>query len=317
MRKKIVSIIVPVFNEEEVITLFHQALINELKKIERFAFEIIYVNDGSADNTGNLLRELDFMNFNKKIINLSRNFGHQAALTCGLDNSSGDAAITIDSDLQHPPSLIAKLIEKWEQGYDIVYTIRNDNNNLNLFKRVSSKLFYKIINILSQTEVKQNAADFRLLSRKVIDILKNDLRERERFLRGLISWLGFRTVGVEFNVEKRALGRSKYTFAKMLKLGLTGIISFSNFPLKIGIFLGLMLLGFSLFYGAYSIIAGLVNGTAVPGWTTLMIFLMFFSSLQFLLIGLLGYYIGFIFNEVKGRPIYIISDIIKDTNDRR
>lgn len=314
MRKKI-SIILPVYDEEEGILYFHEQLLLVLNTIEGYDFEILYVDDGSNDRSNYILNDLAKEDDRIVVVRLSKNFGHQRALTCGLDHSTGNAAITMDSDLQHPPKLIPELIKKWAEGNEIVYTIRNNNKSLGIFKRLSSKLFYKIINILSKTEINENAADFRLISRKIIDLLKNDIKERDRFLRGLINWVGFRSVSVEFEVEKRLYGKSKYTFSKMLRLGLTGIVSFSNFPLKLGIIIGFVLLLASLTYGTYSIIIGVVTGKSVPGWTTLMIFMMFFSSLQFLLIGLLGYYIGYIFDEIKQRPIYIVDSVFKKDSD--
>lgn len=308
---KTISIVVPVFNEEEGIKNFHSVLSEVLSKINGYCFEIIYVNDGSNDNSPLLISELSYIDKRIILINLSRNFGHQNALTCGLDYASGDAAITMDADLQHPPQLINELILKWEEGYDIVYTVRKDNDSVGILKRISSKIFYKLINILSNTKITESAADFRLISRKVVKVLKHDLNERDKFLRGLISWIGFKTTKVNFEVGTRKYGKSKYTFLKMLKLGFTGIASFSNFPLKLGIFFGSVLMLLSILYGVYSVILGLISGKAVPGWTTLMIFIMFFSSIQFLLIGLLGYYIGYIFNEVKKRPSYIVDSIIR------
>lgn len=311
MSKKI-SIILPVLNEEDGILRFHNELTKAINPLIRFTFEIIYINDGSTDKTQHLLSKIARKDKGIILVNLSRNFGHQNAISCGLDMCSGDAAITMDADFQHPLQLIPALIEQWEQGFDIVYTIRKNNRSISLLKRFTSKMFYKVINMLSKTKINENAADFVMISRKIIDLFRHNIRERERFLRGLINWVGFKSTSIEFEATKRLYGKSKYTLSRMARLGFSGIASFSDFPLKLGIIIGSVLMMSSILYGTYSIIIGLVSGESVPGWTTLMIFLMFFSSLQFLLIGLLGYYIGYIFDEVKQRPIYIIESVIKN-----
>jgi len=309
--RRLISLILPVYQEEEGIIEFHQELRLQTDMLKEFEFEFVYVNDGSTDTSGKLLKKLAKDDCRITVINFSRNFGHQIAVTCGLDHSRGDAVISMDTDLQHPPQVIPELISKWQEGYDIVYTVRKGVGETGLVKRITAKFFYKLINLLTRTNIRENAADYRLLSKEVVRIFKNDVKERIRFLRGLISWVGFKSVGVEFEVQPRLKGKSKYNLKKMLEFAVAGITSFSTVPIKIFFFAGLLLMVVSIAYGTYSIVIGFIHKTIVPGWTTLLVFLMFFSSIQFLGLGLLGFYIANIFEEVKKRPLYIIKSIIK------
>ncbi len=305
-----ISIVVPLYNEEKVLPFFYKALCEELDRIRKlrecgFYAQVLFVSDGSLDRSEQVIRELNQQDSRVEGIFLSRNFGHQAALTAGLDFAKGDAVICMDADLQHPPTLINDFIEYWLQGYDVVYTIRKTKKITT--KQLVSSLFYKLINLISETPIQPDSSDFRLIDKRVADVLRNDIRERHRFIRGIISWVGFKSIGLEFEVGIRVSGKSKYSLAKMMRLALSGIISFSTIPLKLGIYLGSFLALASFCYGLYAIAASII-GVAIPGWASLLAVITFLGAMQLLLIGLLGLYVGYMFEEVKGRPIYIISN---------
>lgn len=310
--RKLISIVVPVYQEEEVIAAFYRNLTAVLEESPDYAYEVIFVDDGSTDGTakiiGNMVEAGEAANCKFKLISFSRNFGHQYALTCGFDHAQGDAVITMDSDLQHPPELIPRLIEFWERGYDIVYTVRTAPQ-AGRIKNITSRLFYTLVNLLSEIPINQDAADFRLVSRRVAAVFQKDIRERDRFLRGLTSWVGFRSIAVDYTPQPRAAGKSKYSFKKMWRLATSGLLSFSTIPLKLGIYLGVAMGTVSLAYGAYALIMYFLTDRAVTGWTSLVIFISAISSLLFVLLGLIGVYIGRIFEEIKHRPLYIIRDI--------
>jgi dolichol-phosphate mannosyltransferase len=314
MKKKtenLVSIIVPCFNEEEVIVKFYNELCSVLNDIDKYNFEIIFINDGSIDKTKEIINNLILNDERIALINFSRNFGHQNALTCGIDYASGDAIISLDSDLQHPPRLIKSLIKKYEEGNDIVYTVRKDNHNIGRFKKFSSKLFYKIFNKLSNLSIEANTPDYRLISKKVQLVFKNNLREYSRFLRGLFSWVGFKSTFIEFEVEKRAAGVTKYKLKNMLRFSRDGITSFSEFPLKIGLWLGLFATIVLCLYGLFVLAQYFIYGDTISGWTSLALLISFIGAIQFILIGIIGAYIGYVFAEKKSRPLYIIDTIDK------
>jgi polyisoprenyl-phosphate glycosyltransferase len=304
----VISIVVPVFNEEAVIPLFYSRLDKVLSELE-YQFEIIFVNDGSNDNTLGVCKKLCVKDSRVAVINLSRNFGHMSALTAGIDYSKGEAVICMDGDLQHPPELIPQMIERWLEGYDIVFTVRRQTQKVNFFKHLTAEFFYGVFNGLSAVKIHKNAADFRLISREVAEVLRKDIRERHRFMRGLVSWVGFSSCSLDFVVEKRCAGESKYSFFKMLRFAVIGITSFSVIPLRVSFFLGLFIAFCCLLYGAYAIYMKLVAHSSVPGWASLVVGFSFISSLQLVFLGLLGEYIGYIFEEVKGRPIYIVEGV--------
>lgn len=306
--KSLISVVLPVFNEQEGIGYFHDQLCSELAKIDSlYSFELVYVDDGSSDATNYLLSQLDFKNHSYQILKLSRNFGHQAALSCGLDHCMGEAAITMDTDCQHPPATITKFIEKYNEGYDVVFTEREDHDAISSKKKFSSRVFYALFNFMSEQKIQINTSDFRLLSRKVVDVFKNDIRERQRFMRGLSSWIGFKSISIKYKAEARVAGTTKYTSSKMLRLASSGLISFTDGPLKLGIYIGAVMFICSFSYLLISIVIGLISGSLVRGWTSMLSILIFLSSIQFILIGILGLYIKDILIEVKGRPIYLIE----------
>lgn len=302
------SIVIPVYNEADNLPELYRRLHDVLTALGEM-YEMIFVNDGSADRSLEIMKRLREQDHNIKIINLSRNWGHQVALTVGLDHAGGQATITMDADLQHPPECIPLLVKEWRNGYEIVQTIRQGTADSGLFKRLTSIWYYALFQAISQTDIQPGAADFRLLDAKPQAALKN-LRERRRFLRGLVPWLGFRTTYVTYSAEQRFAGQTKYSLLRMMGLALSGILSFSTFPLRLSLYLGLLLGLLNGLYVLYIFHKYLFRDGIVPGWTSLMLVLLFLSSVQFITQGILGEYVATIFEEVKQRPLYMIQDLI-------
>jgi glycosyltransferase involved in cell wall biosynthesis len=303
-----VSIAIPVFNEEENISVLFDRLKTILRELP-YTFEILFIDDGSTDGTYLAIKALQQHDPRVKALSFSRNFGHQAALTAGLQFATGDAVITMDGDLQHPPSLIPTLIEKWQEGFQIVYTTRESTVDEPFFKKITSHVFYRIINAFSDTHVQPFGADFRLLDRSVVNSL-NTLEERDRFLRGLIGWMGYSATGVPFTADARMAGTSKYSTRKMMKFALDGILSFSAAPLHLVTYLGLIVSVLSFLYGFYSIYAYFFTSLTIPGWTSILVAVLFLGGIQLISIGFVGEYLIRIYNEAKGRPLYIIKDTV-------
>lgn len=306
---KKITIVVPVYNEQDNLREFYKRIVSVLDK-EKYEYGLIFVDDGSSDDSRRILRELAKDDHRVEAYLLSRNYGHQLAITCGLDNADGDAVITMDGDLQHPPELIPELLRLWEQGNEIVQTQRMATEDAGIVKNLTSSCYYKLINALSKVEITPGGSDFRLMDRIAVDALKQ-YREKARFIRGMVKTLGFREQTLAFVAPPRFAGKSKFSFKKMLHFAFDGITSFSNLPLRwafyLGLFFGLsslMLLG-HIFYATY------VTGDTVPGWPTIMCCMLFLGGIQLVGIGILGEYIGRIFTEVKNRPLYIVGSHIK------
>ncbi|PIF45311.1 dolichol-phosphate mannosyltransferase [Chryseobacterium sp. 52] len=299
-----ISIIVPCFNEEENIDPFYTLLKSVVNK---YHYEIIFINDGSTDQTLERIKEIAESDPNITYISLSRNFGHQNALKAGYDYADADCVVCMDSDMQHPPTVIDMLIEKWMDGYEVVYTIRNDGENVPFMKKMTAKLFYRFLNYISKIELTPNAADFRLIDRKVLLAIKS-FNEENPFLRGLIAWMGYKQIGVEYQVEKRQFGNSKYPLKKMLSFSLKGITSFSISPLRVSSIIGFLFSGISFLYGFYAIYLHLFTQQTIQGWTSIIVSFLFVTGLQFLMIGIIGEYIGKGFMEAKKRPNYLVSE---------
>lgn len=303
----LVSIVTPFYNESEGVESFFVTLTRTLDLVPQVKFEFIFVDDGSRDKTLDKLIFLSRIDSRIIVIELSRNFGKEAALSAGLDYASGDAVIPIDSDLQDPPELIPELIETWLQGYDVVLAKRTDRSSDSLLKRSTAKMFYWVHNLLSGIKIPENVGDFRIMDRIVIDALK-EFPERQRFMKGLFAWSGFRTTSIEFTREKRAEGFTKYSIWKLWNLALEGITSFSTAPLKVWTYLGISGSLFAFLYGAFILMRTLLYGRDVPGYTSLIVVILFLGSLQLISIGTLGEYIGRIYIESKQRPKYIIRN---------
>lgn len=300
---KKISIVIPAYNEEGNINTVYQTLNDTLSKLT-YVHEIIFTDDGSSDHTLANIKALASQHNNVFYIEFSRNFGHQAALKSGIDYASGDCVISMDCDMQHPPTLLPDMIKKWEEGYDIVYTRREDDERLPFFKRITSNLFYWINNKLSGVKLEKGVADFRLMDMRSAHVLAG-LSERDLFIRGLVKWMGFRQYAIDYKPDKRHSGKTKYNVQRMFRLALQGITSFSTAPLYMAVYIGFFLAIASLLYLPYVIYSFLVHD-AIAGWTSLILTIAFFGGVQMMLIGILGIYIGKLFMQAKNRPNYII-----------
>ena len=304
----LISIVVPCFNEADSLAQFRDALLPVLESIEGLGWEIICIDDGSTDAT--LTRLIDLSNADPRfrILELSRNFGKEAAMTAGLDAARGDAVIPIDADLQDPPALIAAMVEAWRAGAEVVLARRSDRSTDAMLKRKSASWFYGLHNRLSHTKIPENVGDFRLMDRVVVDALKR-LPERQRFMKGLFAWVGFRTVTIDYVRPLRASGVSKFSGFALWNFAMEGFTSFSTAPLKIWTYLGAASALLTLVYAIFIIVHTLIVGNAVPGYASLLVAILFFGSVQLMSIGLLGEYIGRIYLETKQRPAYLIRKI--------
>lgn len=299
----LVSVVVPCHNEEGNIAQLHQELVQALQ--DEFEFELLFIDDGSTDDTVAAVQELIATDKRVKLIELSRNFGHQAALKAGLDHATGNCVISMDADLQHPPSVMMELLQKWQEGFEVVYTQRLPDKELSFLKRKTSYFFYRLAQKLSSVPLHKGTADFRLLDRKVVDVLC-ELEERYLFYRGLVSWVGFRQTAVEYKAADRFAGKTNYTYRKMLSLALSGITSFSIRPLQLSIVLGFIIATLAGIYGMYVIYAFAFTDQALPGWTSTTASVLFIGGIQLILLGILGEYVGKGFMEGKRRPPYVI-----------
>lgn len=300
-----ISCIVPVFNEEKNVETFFPALVNELKKITD-RYEIIVIDDGSHDETiAKILQHPK--NLSIKALRFSRNFGKETALTAGLEHCSGDVAILLDADFQHPIDIIPQFIAKWSEGYEMVFGMRENRKNETRIKRNFAKLFYWLMSKMTSIDIPNNAGDFRLLDRKVINAL-NEFQERTRFMKGLYAWVGFKKTSVPFEVQERAAGKSAWRLTRLVELAITGITSFSDVPLRVWGFIGFVISSIALVYALYFLAYTLIYGADLPGFPSIIVAVMFLGGIQLLSIGILGEYIARIFTEVKQRPKYIIEN---------
>ena len=309
---KKVSIVVPVFNEEDNLHEFYKQATTVMQK-EKYEYNLIFVDDGSRDSSALILSELSKQDAHVEAYLLSRNYGHQMALTCGLDHADGDAVITMDGDLQHPPELIPQLLRLWEQGNEIVLTKRMATEDAGFFKNITSSLYYKLINTLSNVEITPGGSDFRLMDRIAVDAFKQ-YRERARFIRGLVNTLGFKVAVLEFVAPPRFAGHSKFNLKKMLHFALDGITAFSNIPLRWSLYVGLLCGLCSILLLGHVFFVKFVTNDAVPGWATTTVCVLFLGGIQLVGIGILGEYIGRIFEEIKHRPLYLVARHIQNCN---
>ena len=304
---KKISVIVPMYYEEKVAEECYKRLTACLQKLTDYTYEIIIIDDGSKDKTLEILENIASKDDKVKVISFSRNFGHQAAVTAGLKHVSGDAIIIIDADLQDPPELIPQMIQLWEQGNEIIYAKRKKRKGESPFKLLSAKLFYQILNALSDTEIPKDTGDFRLVDRKVVDTI-NNMPEHNKFLRGLFSWVGYKQIPFEYEREERFAGKTKYPLRKMLKLASDAIISFSTKPLKLVGLLGFISIVISILILIYALLSYFLKLNQLSaGWTSLMVAITFFAGVQLLSIWIMSEYIGRIYDETKQRPQFIIN----------
>ena len=315
MKKVLISIVIPCYNEEEVI---HETV----KRMNVFCsnldsnldIELVFVNDGSKDDTLNILKSYAKDDKKIKIISFSRNFGHQVAVTAGIDASKGDAVVLIDADLQDPPEVIYEMIQKWREGYDVVYGVRTHREGETAFKLATAKMFYRFLNKLSDVDIPLDTGDFRLMSRKVVDTIVG-MPEKDRFVRGMVSWAGFKQIALPYKRAVRFAGESKYPLKKMIKFAIDGILSFSSKPLQISVYIGVMSAIISVIGIIYALSMRIFTNTWVEGWTALMFTVLFFGGLQLISIGIVGEYIGRIYKELKNRPLYVVDEYIGFEND--
>lgn len=306
--KDLISIVVPMYYEE----LVAQECYNRLKKVmldNDINYEFVFVNDGSQDHTMDILREIASKDHRTKVINFARNFGHQNAVTAGVDHANGDAIVIIDADLQDPPELIPDLIEKWKEGYEVVYAKRKARKGETFFKLLTAKYFYRFLNYMSDIEIPKDTGDFRLIDRQVAQVFKR-MTERNRFIRGMISWIGFRQTYVEYERDERFAGETKYPLKKMLKFASDGIFAFSSKPLRLVTGLGSVSVLISIALLLYSIIVKVIGYQIETGWASIMVAISFFSGIQLLSLGIIGQYIARIYDESKNRPVYIVKETL-------
>ncbi len=302
-KNKNISIIIPCYNEESNIEPLYKNIVEVLPNM---SLEIIFVDDGSSDQSLLKIKQLSKKTEGVKYISFSRNFGHQKALMAGLYHATGDAVVSMDADMQHPAEVIPELIKYWEAGFDIVYTIRKDQK-LPFVKKMTASLFYKIINKLSDVPIEKGTADFRLLDRKVVDVLKQ-MRETHTFYRGLIPWVGFKSKGIEYLAQDRLFGNSKYTFRKMMNFAIDGLTSFSTKPLRVFIYIGFTIALLAFVYGLYAIYSSVFTNQTISGWGSTISVILFIGGLQLIILGVIAEYVGKIYLESKNRPNYIIKE---------
>lgn len=298
-----ISVVIPVYNEEPNLLTLHKRLSNVISRGD----ELIFVDDGSNDQSWDLISRLHREDNRVRAIRLSRNFGHQVALMAGIDIAKGNAVITMDADLQHPPEFIASLVSKWKEGYEVVYATRSHRGHLRLFKRLTSSSFYRLTQLIARRAPPPLAADFRLLDMKVVNELRK-LKERTRFLRGLVGWVGFEEICIPYEEDRRHAGTSKYTFAKMVRLAVDGITAFSSFPLRLSFYFGLLVSILSFIYALYAIYVHFFTSEAVPGWTSVLVSVLFLGGVQLITLGIVGEYLSRVYEEVKERPLYIVRE---------
>lgn len=304
---KKVSLLIPAYNEEETLPLLYNEINKVLEDIEGFKFEILFVNDGSTDNTLNILRNMQKNDFRINYISFSRNFGKETAMAAGFDYINGDAVIIMDADLQDPPELIKEMIKYWEEGYDDVYAKRRSREGETWFKRFTSYAFYRLLQKVTKIPIQKDTGDFRLLDRRAVESLKK-IREKQRYTKGMFSWIGFNKKEILFDRRPRKAGETKWNYLKLFNLALEGVTSFTTFPLRISTILGIAVSIFSIVYMFIILIKSIIWQDAVKGYPSMMVTILFLGGVQLISLGIIGEYVGRIFNETKYRPLYIIDE---------
>lgn len=310
-RPALISVIVPIFNESEVLQAFHARSSAALARIPNTAYELVYVDDGSRDDSYSQLAALAADDPRVRVVKFSRNFGHQIAITAGLDYAKGDAIVVIDADLQDPPEVIEQMVGKWREGYDVVYGRREKRAGESALKLVTAKAFYRVLTSITKIEIPTDVGDFRLISHRAAEHLRN-MREKDRFVRGLVSWIGFRQTALLYKRDARHAGESKYPWRKMMRFALDGITSFSTVPLKLASWLGYAAAGIAFLY-MLSVPVQKFFDVTVPGFPTTVVAVLFLGGVQLICLGIIGEYIGRIFNEIKPRPMYIVEECLGES----
>ena len=305
--RALLSVVVPCFDEEAVIGETHRRLVATLQSVPELDFELVYVDDGSRDATLNLLCDLQRADARVRVLALSRSFGHEIAMTAGLQCAAGDAVVLIDADLQDPPEVIPEMLERWRQGADVAYGLRTERDGETRFKRWTAGVFYRLLNRLTDIPIPLDTGAFRLMDRKVVDAVLA-MPERDRFVRGMVPWTGFRQEPVPYRRAARAAGETKYPFGKLLRLAIDGIVSFSLVPLRLATWLGILAAGLALAGIVYGLVLRLFTAAWVSGWASLLVAVLFLGGVQLLCLGILGAYLGRIYGEVKRRPLYLVKE---------
>ncbi len=300
------SLVIPIFNEEETLPELHQRLQAFFGSLQE-TWEVIFVDDGSVDRSSEMLREMASVEQRYRVVTFGRNFGHQIAITAGVDYAEGEAVVVMDADLQDPPEVVADMIAKWREGYDVVYGVRTKRIGETFFKKFTAKMFYRLLRVMLGFDIPVDTGDFRLMSRRVVVTLRS-LRERHRFVRGMVAWVGFRQTKVFYERQGRFAGETKYPMAKMIRFAIDGITSFSIVPVKMATWLGVLCGMGAIGIGAWALYQKLTGGFVVIGWTTIMMLVAACSSAQLLMTGVLGEYVGRIYEEVKKRPLYTVRE---------
>ncbi len=310
----LITLLVPVFNEEKAVDLFIETVEKKLSG-QDFNFDYLFIDDGSSDGTLEKLTELSKENHKIKVIVLSRNFGKEAAMTAGIDQAKGDALVPIDVDLQDPPEVIIDFVEQWRIGYDVVYGKRSSRGAEGLVKSISSQWFYKVFNFFSHTQIPEDVGDFRLIDRRVIEVIKR-LPERSRFMKGLFAWAGFKSKAVSYVRPERAAGSSSWNYWRLWNFAIDGVVGFSTSPLRVWSYFGFLVSFFAFFYGSFIIYQAIFSGLDTPGYASTMTVILFLGGIQLISIGILGEYLGRLFVEVKGRPVYIVDRLISEGDEK-
>lgn len=317
-RRGCLSVVIPFYNEGPNIEALFARLVPVLDGLD-MDWEVVCVNDGSRDDTIDRLLDVHDREARVKVVDLSRNFGKELALTAGLRHTAGQAVVMIDADLQHPPEVIKDMLDKWREGFEMVIAVRRDREQESAVKRMAAKLFYDLFGRVSEVRLPQGAGDFRLLDRKVVNVL-NAMPEHARFMKGLYAWVGFRQISIPFDVAERAHGETKFNLFRLYRLAIDGITSFTSLPLKVWTFMGMLVASFALLYGFVFIVKTLILGIDVPGYPSLIVAITFFSGVQLISLGVIGEYLGRVFSEVKNRPLYVVREAhgcAEDVDKRR
>jgi len=302
----LLSIVVPIYNESLNIDGFFARLVPVLESLGE-PFEVICIDDGSKDDSVLRLKRRNEADPRLKLLVFSRNFGKEAALSAGLANAIGDAVIPIDADLQHPPEMIPQMVAKWREGYDVVYAVRRERTGQGLLSRLQAKAFYWVFDKLSEVQMPREVGDFRLLDRKVVDAI-NAMPERTRFMKGIFAWVGFRQTGLPYDQEERRFGETSFNLMRLLRFAFDGLVAFSDMPLRMWTVIGAVVSGFAFFYIVVRLIRTLLYGIDVPGYESIIVIMLFLGGVQLITLGIIGHYLGRVFNEVKGRPLYIVRE---------
>lgn len=313
MKQTQISIVIPLLNEEGNIKVLYESLLPVVEKISA-DYEIVFVDDGSKDSSFDIITKISQLNKRVLGISLSRNFGHQIALSAGLEHASGEAVVMLDADMQHPPEIIVDLYNKYKEGFDIVNTIRTETADVGIFKKITSYYFYKLINRLSDIHIEPAAADFRLMNRKTVNAFLQ-MKEKDRFTRGLVSWMGFKQAQIEYIAPQRFAGKSKYSLLKMFRFAADGITAFSAKPLRVSFFAGIIVSFTGLLYAIYAVFQ-YFGGKNIPGWTSILVSILIIGGIQLISIGIIGEYLARVFNEAKNRPMYLVKEYTKTEEDQ-